>query len=340
MEEITPGINEISYDDIGKYETVKLSDLPACTQIIYTKNTNETKNNIVVRVLINYDDKTWFAEIELKLSDNQNNYLETVLYEQKKYIGDIINFTKKDFYIVTILLCNNLTIKQVVRKCENTINDILDDLEAIMYKRLNDKFINQISEKLPVYKRALNKVKMEVKNFREESEDNHSKINHILGRVKEISSIEEKVYRKNISLYEIFNKLNDIAGLRIVCEYLSDVYELSDFLTKHPIFKLSSLEDKIVNPTSEGYRGIHLIVMTNVYYKGQIFEDIKVEIQILTSYQNTWATKTHALTYKMEKSIPQPLLKQMKILGDLLYKADKSSQILKEEVKKVLPRSK
>ena len=128
----------------------------------------------------------------------------------------------------------------------------------------------------------------------------------------------------------MFEKFDDIAGVRVVCEYISDVYFLLDYIKENPLIHIIEIDDKIEKPTSEGYRGIHIIVKVDVYYKKQLHKDIKVEIQLRTSFQNGWAMKTHKLTYKRNGELSQAIANQMKILSDSLYEADSKAQELRK----------
>ena len=101
----------------------------------------------------------------------------------------------------------------------------------------------------------------------------------------------------------MFEKFDDIAGVRCTCEYLDDVYEVLEYIKENPLLRVIEIDDKIDNCTKEGYRGIHIIVFTKIYYKGILHENVKVEIQLRTSFQNAWSMKTHQLTYKREDDI-------------------------------------
>lgn len=129
-----------------------------------------------------------------------------------------------------------------------------------------------------------------------------------------------------------------VAGVRAVCEYISDVYELRDYLYSHPELKpKGKIDDKILNPTAEGYRGLHITFIVSIYYKGE-YKEVPVETQIRTAYGNSWAMKTHNLTYKKTSDIPDSLLKQMVLLSDFLYTADKQTEILRNEIQKHQPK--
>ena len=147
--------------------------------------------------------------------------------------------------------------------------------------------------------------------------------------MKSIRSIQEKIYRKDICQFDVFDSFDDIAGVRCTCEFLSDVYDVVDYIKENPLICIQTVEDKIEKPTDEGYRGVHLIATTKVYYQGVVYENIKVEIQLRTAFQNAWSMKTHRLTYKQE-SIPENISKTMRMMSDSLNEADKAAQEIKD----------
>lgn len=131
---------------------------------------------------------------------------------------------------------------------------------------------------------------------------------------------------------EVFERFDDLAGVRVVCEYISDVYYLLEYIKENPLIRVIEIDDKIETPTQEGYRGIHVIVEVDVYYNRSLYNAIKVEIQLRTSFQNGWAMKTHELTYKRKSDLSKEISLQMKILSDSLYEADSKAQDLRNMV--------
>ena len=203
---------------------------------------------------------------------------------------------------------------------------------AVTGKSLVKKARKKISEILPVYERAKNVIILELESFSKEVDVAKCKVIDIDGRIKSVDSIEEKVYRKGILSSQIFEKFDDIAGVRVVCEYISDVYYLLGYIKENPLIRIIEIDDKIEKPTQEGYRGIHVIVEVDVFYNKQLYKDVKVEIQLRTSFQNGWAMKTHELTYKRKSDLSKEISDQMKILSDSLYEADSKAQELRNLV--------
>ena len=228
-----------------------------------------------------------------------------------------------------IVIREDIDFKSVHDLWERVRNDFFEYYNAIISQRLVAKTKQKIKSVLPVYERAKNLIILELDSFSKEVNVNQCSIIDIDGRTKDIGSIEEKVYRKAILSSQVFEKFDDIAGVRVVCEYISDVYFLLDYIKENPLIHIVEIDDKIEKPTQEGYRGIHVIVEVDVYYKKQLYKDVKVEIQLRTSFQNGWAMKTHKLTYKRKGELSQEIANQMKILSDSLYEADSKAQELR-----------
>lgn len=331
------GLNEILIWELKGYK-IKLKELPEdCTiDIMYPRDDlGELWLEPFIYSIKKFDD-SYFTFYEYIYLWNSKDIVEFVLEDRKKHIGDIESYKiLEDTCKIVIKIHNDTYMYELEDISKNIRDSILSDISCREDKILGSEIRIQIEQKLPVYKRALNKVKMEIENFKEETDENRDKVIEVLGRVKEISSIEEKIYRKNISWYKVFDRFDDIAGLRAVCEYLDDVYGLLNYIKGHPELNILKVEDKIKEPLKTGYRGIHIILTTNVFYKKKLYKDIKVEVQIRTSFQNTWSMKTHKLTYKNEDNIPQEMLESMKELSDILSNADEKVQVIKDEIKKL-----
>ena len=226
-------------------------------------------------------------------------------------------------YSVCVIIDRDMSVYDVYYYIMSVRDKVIEATGCVRDKTLTEDTQRIIREQLPIYQRAMNKVKLELSNFITDSEDNHKKINEIVGRVKTISSIEEKVYRKNICQYNALEKFDDIAGVRCTCEYIDDVYDVLRYIEKNPLLEVVDVDDKIENSTVQGYRGIHVIVVVSVFFQEILYEKIKVEIQLRTAFQNAWSMKTHELTYKKENSDIEEIQSTMRELSEVLYEADK-----------------
>lgn len=124
-------------------------------------------------------------------------------------------------------------------------------------------------------------------------------ISGIKSRLKSVPSIAEKLKRKNIppTLESIEENLNDVAGIRVICSFVQDVYKLSDAFLKQDDIKLIEIKDYIKNPKPNGYRSLHLIIEVPIFLEKEK-RQMKVEIQLRTIAMDCWASLEHQLRYK------------------------------------------
>ena len=254
--------------------------------------------------------------------------LDTIKEKYPEYIDLQIN----EEIIISSALNANMDIHQAVDTIEFLADMVIEDLSSLKNNKVSKLAYSYIHNMLPIYHRAMSKVKLELTNYITDSSGNEKKIVDICGRVKTLDSICEKVKRKGIGQFEVFSRFDDIAGVRCTCEYLDDVYDVLEYVKKNPMFCVVEIDDKIKNPTQEGYRGIHIIVSTQIYYQEKIYDTVKVEIQLRTAFQNAWSMKTHQLTYKKDLIDSDEVKSVLKKLSDDLKKADETAL----EIKKIL----
>ena len=129
-------------------------------------------------------------------------------------------------------------------------------------------------------------------------------IENITSRVKGYDSIIRKVIKKNIprDLHSIEENIHDIAGVRVVCSFVEDIYRLANCLLQQDDITLISKKDYIKNPKPSGYRSLHLIISVPIYLENEK-KDVKVEVQLRTIAMDFWASLEHKLKYK--KNLPE-----------------------------------
>ena len=160
------------------------------------------------------------------------------------------------------------------------------------------------------YEAAMREIKTKLEILDQEFEMQHSRnpIHHMESRLKTLESIYGKLQRKNLSftLESAKDNLYDIAGIRVVCAYLNDIYTIANLLTSQDDVKLISVRDYIKEPKANGYRSLHLIVQIPVFFSsGKVL--IPVEVQIRTIAMDFWASLEHNIRYKKEVIAPQKL---------------------------------
>ena len=283
-------------------------------------------------------DSKWKISIPINNFVN-TNALETACQEISSHcsflIGYSISNNKYADHEITVQIENDMSIYDAFHYAISKRDDVINYASSLENKKLASIMRPHIEKRLPVYSRAMKKVELELSNFITDDISNNRKIVDISSRTKTIDSIQEKIYRKNICQFDIFDHFDDIAGVRCTCEFISDVYDVLEYIKKNPLLNVQSIEDKIVDPLPTGYRGIHVIATTDIYYHGSVYENIKVEIQLRTAFQNAWSMKTHQLTYKRESGISDEVNSAMRLMSDALHEADSAAQKIKDELRSV-----
>ncbi len=219
-------------------------------------------------------------------------------------------------------------------KSENLIsmNNFLSKQEII---NINDKNYNRI---MFLYKSALKELETKIDILKEELQEfyGYSPMEHITTRIKESESIIKKLEKKNYSLtYEnMIEKLNDIAGMRIICNFKDDVYKVAEYIEGFQDVRVINKKDYIKNPKKTGYMSYHLIIEVPVNFaKGIMY--VKVEIQIRTIGMDFWASLEHKLRYKnnfkMSKKEEKNFVKYAKIINNI----DTRMYVLSEKQEKL-----
>lgn len=278
------------------------------------------------------DNSTWEITVPIIGFENGKK-LEIACQELSTHCSFLVRYlVSKQNYVdpeITVLIDRNMSVFDAFYYALAKRDSVIDYASSLENNRLSKIVKALVEDKLPVYSRAMKKIELELSNFTTDDIANANKIIEICSRVKTVDSIQEKVYRKNIGQFNLFDRFDDIAGVRCTCEFLSDVYDVLEYIKQNPLFKVKSIEDKINAPSEAGYRGIHIIATTDVYYHGLVYENVKVEIQLRTAFQNAWSMKTHQLTYKQE-SIPEDISNKMRMMSDALKEADNAAQQIKD----------
>ena len=177
-----------------------------------------------------------------------------------------------------------------------------------------------------LYDSAINVVKTQLNILNNEFNMRFQRnpIHSIESRIKTPQSIIGKLQRKGfaVSPESAREHLQDIAGVRVICCYIDDIYALGDLLTVHKDFHLVKTKDYIKNPKPNGYRSLHLIIEIPIFLKDEK-KDMRVEVQLRTIAMDFWASLDHKLSYKKDipeeeaKLLRQELLECAQISADL-----------------------
>jgi putative GTP pyrophosphokinase len=187
--------------------------------------------------------------------------------------------------------------------------------------------------KLAPYAQVVEELKVKLKGIRKqfEYESRHSPIEFITGRVKPVASILEKAEKRNIPLDQLDQEIQDIAGLRVVCQFVDDIYEVVEMIRERNDFTIIDERDYVSRKKESGYRSYHIIIE----YPVETISGVKyllAEIQIRTLAMNFWATNEHSLNYKYKDKIPADIKNRLQRAAEAAFKLDEEMSKIKHEV--------
>ena len=208
--------------------------------------------------------------------------------------------------------------------------DITDTLQEFMaLQQLYDAGIKEV------------RTKLELLDDEFKIKHDHNPIHHMEYRLKSVNSILGKLEKRGleVSLDSIVTNLTDIAGVRVICNYVSDVYKIADLLIKQSDIKLIAKKDYIKHPKENGYRSLHLVVEVPIFLAEKV-QPTTVEIQIRTIAMDFWASLEHHLRYKADNEVPDgvrdELIECAKTISNLDYKMQGIHEELNKPKKKVI----
>ena len=186
---------------------------------------------------------------------------------------------------------------------------------------------------LEPYRQAVEELKIKFRAMRRqfEIEDIHSSIEFVTGRVKPVPSILDKAKQKNLSLDEL-DQLYDIAGIRIMCQFVEDIWNVVNLIRNRNDFEIVEEKDYISHKKESGYRSYHVIIR---YPVQTIHGEKKVlaEIQIRTLAMNFWATIEHSLNYKYQGQIPEEIEFRLRRAAEAAFLLDEEMSQIREEIR-------
>nr|WP_148220962.1 GTP pyrophosphokinase family protein [Xylanimonas cellulosilytica] len=188
------------------------------------------------------------------------------------------------------------------------------------------------------YKFGIDEVMTKISILREEFRQIHdyNPIEHVGSRLKTFESILAKARRKDIPLtmQGIRGEMFDIAGVRVTCSFVSDIYRVRDMIIGQGDVTLVEERDYIAHPKPSGYKSLHLIVRIPVYLSDRV-EDVLVEIQLRTIAMDFWASLEHKIFYKLGQTVPKHLSDSLKLAADVAWSLDTSMERIHEEVRTI-----
>lgn len=161
----------------------------------------------------------------------------------------------------------------------------------------------------------------------------YNPIEHVTSRLKTPQSIVKKLQSKGkeVEIDSMVEHVSDIAGIRIICSFMSDIYPIAEKIAKQADVTVLYVKDYIQNPKDNGYKSYHMVVTVPVYLgDGKI--DTKVEIQIRTIAMDFWASLEHKIAYKFEGHGPDDLEDELKACADMVHMLDAKMYSLNQAI--------
>ena len=204
--------------------------------------------------------------------------------------------------------------------------------------QLSAEFQQMVDEFFTVqcrYQAAIREVQTKLEILDDEFQMKHRRnpIHHMQTRMKSIQSMMEKLQRKHetISIASAVTNLTDIAGVRVICSYIQDIYTVADLLTSQDDVKVLRVRDYIKNPKPNGYRSLHLVLEIPVFLsEGRVL--VPVEVQIRTIAMDFWASLEHSLRYKAEGQVTEEVSRELLQTASDIAALDQRMQRIHDKV--------
>lgn len=199
----------------------------------------------------------------------------------------------------------------------------------------NDNQVDSWQEVTLVYNAALKQIntKLEILNDEFQHVHRYNPIEHIKSRMKTSESIVKKLkrYGYESTIENMVKYINDIAGIRVICSFTSDIYRIVDMIRNQNDIKVISVKDYMKHPKASGYKSYHMLVTVPVFLSDRIVE-VKVEIQIRTVAMDFWASLEHKINYKFEGNAPQHIKTELVECARMVSDLDARMLSLNEEI--------
>lgn len=210
-------------------------------------------------------------------------------------------------------------------------------IEALLYPEQNPfvKEAQKFEQLMMMYSCAIKEVqtKLEVLNADFSTRYKRNPIEFIKSRIKRPASIARKLQSKNchVSVDNIKHNLNDVAGIRVVCSFIDDIYAVAEQLIGQDDITLLSAKDYISHPKPNGYRSLHLILAVPVFFADRT-RSMRVEVQIRTIAMDFWASLDHQLRYKHELKDAEIITEELKHCADIITETDHEMLKIKNKI--------
>lgn len=188
-------------------------------------------------------------------------------------------------------------------------------------------------EFLSPYKQAVEELKVKLRGIRKQftMNEDRSPIEFVTGRVKPVPSILDKMNKKSIRMDRLHRDMQDIAGLRMMCQFVDDIKKVVSIIRKRNDFRIVEEKDYISHKKPSGYRSYHMVIEYPVQtIQGE--KKILAEIQIRTLAMNFWATIEHSLNYKYNGDFPTEIQMRLQRAAEAAFRLDEEMSLIREEI--------
>ena len=191
------------------------------------------------------------------------------------------------------------------------------------------KMAFEFQQIMMVYESAIKQIetKLDILNKENKVSGRRNPIETVKSRVKSPQSIAGKLEKRHlpVTFDSMVENLHDIAGVRVICPYISDIYSVRDMLLKQPDITLLEEKDYIKNPKESGYRSLHLVIEVPVYLSTTTHH-VKVEIQLRTIAMDFWACLEHELHYKTTTNVPESIRRELFRVAETIAMTDREME--------------
>ena len=185
-----------------------------------------------------------------------------------------------------------------------------------------------------IYNCAIRRVKTKFQVLNDELSITRQRnpIEFIKSRIKQPKSISSKLKRKGlpVTVESVMKNLSDVAGIRVICAFIDDIYKVADMFTAQDDIELIKRKDYIKHPKMNGYRSLHLIVEVPVFSDHK--EEVRVEVQIRTIAMDFWASLEHQLKYKKDIDDAENIIYELRACADVINRTDYHMQSLRDRI--------
>lgn len=209
--------------------------------------------------------------------------------------------------------------------------EIANDFSSMMVSEDMVDLFDDFMELNQIYSAGIKEVrtKLEILDDEFQVKFDHNPIHHMEYRLKSPKSIIGKLKKRGLPLEieAIKEHLTDIAGVRVICNYVDDIYRIADLLTSQDDITVLKRKDYIANPKDNGYRSLHLVVEIPIFL-AEMKQPIPVEIQIRTIAMDFWASLEHHLKYKSENEVPDAIREELRQCASTITSLDDRMQTI------------